>query len=294
MTAHGAFLPYRDRTGNARFGVDTGSSLCALPSQIEQFKVNSRRLRPPQPSFMNASAHGHVCDLVGSTGIASKLDAEDRAPPGSCCDSLGQTGQTPCRAHARKSRPSKARAASASSSIDRRRSSSPGNPRRFPSGARRQIHSRSPRLASFRDSPARPTHHRAHGRGPPFPSDDRQATKKTAADARRRQDHSAPRTSAVRSPLSLRSRPPNTVKPVDVARLAAAPSIQTSGARNGVEASTTLVQNQIAIFVLPRRHPRRVRRPSPELLLRFMKLSSAGLAARIAPSENGSSSGGAV
>jgi len=77
MTAHGAFLPYRDRTGNARFGVDTGSSLCALPSQIEQFKVNSRRLRPPQPSFMNASAHGHVCDLVGSTGIASKLDAED-------------------------------------------------------------------------------------------------------------------------------------------------------------------------------------------------------------------------
>ena len=30
--AIGAFLPYRDRTGNARFGVDTGSSLCALPS----------------------------------------------------------------------------------------------------------------------------------------------------------------------------------------------------------------------------------------------------------------------
>jgi hypothetical protein len=51
----GAFLPYRGRTGNARFGVDTGSSLCALPSQIEQFRVNSRRLRPPQPSFMNAS-----------------------------------------------------------------------------------------------------------------------------------------------------------------------------------------------------------------------------------------------
>jgi hypothetical protein len=49
------FLPYWDRTGNARFGVDTGSSLCALPSQIGQFRVNSRRLRPPQPSFMNAS-----------------------------------------------------------------------------------------------------------------------------------------------------------------------------------------------------------------------------------------------
>src|ERR1700722_3566683 len=77
MTTVGAFLPYRDRTGNARFGVDTGSSLCALPSQIGQFRVNSQRLRPPQPSFMNASAHGRVCDLVGSTGIASKLDAED-------------------------------------------------------------------------------------------------------------------------------------------------------------------------------------------------------------------------
>ena len=25
-----------------------------------RFRVNSRRLRPPQPSFMNASAHGHV------------------------------------------------------------------------------------------------------------------------------------------------------------------------------------------------------------------------------------------
>jgi hypothetical protein len=51
------------RTGierGTRVEVGTGSSLCALPSQIWQFRVNSRRLRPPQPSFMNASAHGHV------------------------------------------------------------------------------------------------------------------------------------------------------------------------------------------------------------------------------------------
>jgi hypothetical protein len=59
-TALGAFLLYRDRTGNARFGVDTGSSLCAPPSQIGQFRGNSRRLRSLQPFFMNASAHGDV------------------------------------------------------------------------------------------------------------------------------------------------------------------------------------------------------------------------------------------
>jgi hypothetical protein len=58
-TAHGAFLPYRIERGT-RVEVGTGSSWCALPSQIWQFRVNSRRLRPPQPPFMNASAHGHV------------------------------------------------------------------------------------------------------------------------------------------------------------------------------------------------------------------------------------------
>jgi len=46
LTGICAFLPYRDRTANALFWVDTGSSLCALPSQIGQFRVNSRRLRP--------------------------------------------------------------------------------------------------------------------------------------------------------------------------------------------------------------------------------------------------------
>jgi hypothetical protein len=51
-----------NRTGNARFGVDTGSSLCALRSQIGQ---------------LNAPLTVTFCDLVGSTGIASKLDAED-------------------------------------------------------------------------------------------------------------------------------------------------------------------------------------------------------------------------
>ena len=63
----------RDRTGNARFGVDTGSSLCAL-REMGSSEL-TLEIAPPQPS--RTSAHGHVLRSRRLDGRRLKLDAED-------------------------------------------------------------------------------------------------------------------------------------------------------------------------------------------------------------------------
>ena len=78
-----------------------------------------------------------------------------------------------------------------------------------------------------------------------------------AAHATRRRRSTWPRTSAVRSPLSERSRPPKTLKPV-MSRGSPPHASQDGRSEERRRSLDPLIEDQISIFVLPRRHPRGV------------------------------------
>jgi hypothetical protein len=101
-----------------------------------------------------------------------------------------------------------------------------------------------------------------------------------------------PRTSAVRSPLSERSRPPNTLSPV-MSRGSSPHAVQAAWSTNGVEESTRWLRTRFR-YSFSREGMRMASFAIASTSRLFMKASTAGLAARMASSEKGSSSGGAV
>ena len=134
--------------------------------------------------------------------------------------------------------------------------------RRFPSGARRQIHSRSPRHTTgvrFEMASLGPQIiGRMVAESAPFPPDDRQATKTPPMPDAVRVSEVRDRTSAVRSPLSLRSRPPNTLKPVMSLGSPPPPSPDVEGQERRQRRRPSGSGPDWRYLFVPRRHPRRV------------------------------------